>query len=31
MDHPFLAAVATTLGERDVATLRYQFPYMEAG
>ena len=31
MDHPFMAAVATALGERDVATLRYQFPYMEAG
>ncbi len=31
MDHPFLAAVATTLGERDIAPLRYQFRYMEAG
>lgn len=31
MDHSFLAAVATGLGERDVATLRYQFPYIEAG
>ena len=31
MDHPFLVAVATGLGERQVATLRYQFPYMEAG
>lgn len=31
MAHPFMAAVATGLGERGVATLRYQFPYMEAG
>lgn len=31
MLHPFMAAVATGLRERDVATLRYQFPYMEAG
>jgi predicted alpha/beta-hydrolase family hydrolase len=30
MTHPFLAAVAAELGERGVATLRYQFPYMEA-
>ena len=29
MNHPFMAAVATELGERGVATLRYQFPYME--
>ena len=29
MTHPFMAAVATELAERDVATLRYQFPYME--
>jgi len=29
MTHPFMAAVATGLGERGVATLRYQFPYME--
>ena len=29
MQHPFLAAVATELGERRIATLRYQFPYME--
>jgi predicted alpha/beta-hydrolase family hydrolase len=29
MAHPFLAAVATELGERGIATLRYQFPYME--
>ncbi|HXA23496.1 MAG TPA: alpha/beta family hydrolase [Acetobacteraceae bacterium] len=31
MSHPFMAAVATELGERGVATLRYQFPYMEQG
>ena len=29
MTHPFLTAVADGLGERGVATLRYQFPYME--
>jgi uncharacterized protein len=27
--HPFMETVATGLCERDVATLRYQFPYME--
>ncbi len=31
MNHPFMAAVATGLGERGIATLRYQFPYMEQG
>ena len=31
MRHPFMAAVAKGLAERGVATLRYQFPYMEAG
>jgi predicted alpha/beta-hydrolase family hydrolase len=31
MTHPFMAAVATGLGARGMATLRYQFPYMEAG
>ena len=31
MAHPFMEAVATGLGERHVATLRYQFPYMERG
>jgi uncharacterized protein len=31
MAHPFMAAVATGLAERRVATLRYQFPYMEKG
>ena len=31
MTHPFMEAVATELGTRGVATLRYQFPYMERG
>jgi predicted alpha/beta-hydrolase family hydrolase len=31
MAHPFMAAVASGLAERRVATLRYQFPYMEKG
>ncbi len=31
MRHRFLAAVAKGLADRAVATLRYQFPYMEAG
>jgi uncharacterized protein len=31
MTHPFMEKVAAGLGERDVATLRYQFPYMEKG
>jgi uncharacterized protein len=31
MTHPFMAAVARELAERKVATLRYQFPYMEKG
>ena len=31
MKHPFMAAVAAGLAERGVATLRYQFPYMERG
>jgi uncharacterized protein len=31
MAHPFMAAVAAELADRDVATLRYQFPYMEQG
>lgn len=29
MTHPFLAAVAQGLAERGIATLRYNFPYME--
>src|SRR5277367_5125196 len=31
MTHPFMAAAAAGLAERGVATLRYQFPYMERG
>lgn len=31
MAHPFMAAVADDLALRQVATLRYQFPYMEQG
>jgi uncharacterized protein len=31
MTHPFMAAVATELAGRGIATLRYQFPYMEKG
>lgn len=31
MAHPFLAAVAEGLSGRGIATLRYQFPYMERG
>ena len=31
MSHPFMAGVANGLAERDIATLRYQFPYMEQG
>jgi predicted alpha/beta-hydrolase family hydrolase len=31
MTHPFMAAVASGLAERHVATLRYQFPYMQKG
>src|ERR1041385_569993 len=29
MWHPFLESIAQRLGERGIATLRYQFPYME--
>ncbi|HUS36768.1 MAG TPA: alpha/beta family hydrolase [Verrucomicrobiae bacterium] len=29
MTHPFMAAIAEGLAERNIATLRYQFPYME--
>jgi predicted alpha/beta-hydrolase family hydrolase len=29
MTHPFMEAVAAGLGARGIATLRYQFPYME--
>jgi predicted alpha/beta-hydrolase family hydrolase len=31
MAHPFMETVATGLCDRGVATLRYQFPYMEKG
>ncbi|MEA2929265.1 MAG: uncharacterized protein QOG38_1693 [Hyphomicrobiales bacterium] len=30
MAHPFMTAVAAELAQRSIATLRYQFPYMEA-
>jgi len=29
MTHPFMTALANELAARDIATLRYQFPYME--
>jgi predicted alpha/beta-hydrolase family hydrolase len=31
MTHPAMAAVAAELAQRNIATLRYQFPYMEEG
>jgi predicted alpha/beta-hydrolase family hydrolase len=31
MNHPFMAALAVGLAARGIASLRYQFPYMEAG
>lgn len=31
MAHPFMAAIAGELSERGIASLRYQFPYMEQG
>lgn len=31
MSHPFMAAIADLLAEAGVSTLRFQFPYMEAG
>ncbi|MDQ6684253.1 MAG: alpha/beta hydrolase [Pseudomonadota bacterium] len=31
MDHPFMTAFATGLHARGIATLRFQFPYMERG
>jgi uncharacterized protein len=31
MRHPFLGTMARALADRSIATLRYQFPYMEAG
>lgn len=31
MDHPFMADMARGLAERGIATLRFQFPFMEGG
>ncbi|MBX9650016.1 MAG: alpha/beta hydrolase [Xanthobacteraceae bacterium] len=31
MNHKSMETIAVGLGERDIATLRYQFPYMEKG
>jgi predicted alpha/beta-hydrolase family hydrolase len=31
MSHPFMAGIADLLAEAGVSTLRFQFPYMEAG
>jgi uncharacterized protein len=31
MEHPFMAAVAVELAQRGIASLRYQFPFMERG
>jgi predicted alpha/beta-hydrolase family hydrolase len=31
MTHPFMAGIAAGLAARGIATLRYQFPYMEKG
>jgi uncharacterized protein len=31
MNHPFMTAVAAELASRGIASLRYQFPYMERG
>ena len=31
MDHPSMVAIATELAARSIATLRFQFPYMERG
>ena len=31
MSHPFMAAMTNGLAERGIATMRYQFPYMEKG
>ena len=31
MTHPFMESVATALAARSIATLRFQFPYMERG
>lgn len=31
MNHPFMDEISSRLAQRGIATLRYQFPYMEAG
>jgi hypothetical protein len=31
MTHPFMASIAEGLAQRGIATLRYQFPYMQRG
>ncbi len=31
MNHPFMSAIALGLARRGIATLRFQFPYMEQG
>ena len=31
MNHPFMASVSVGLAERGIATLRYQFPFMQRG
>src|SRR5215475_2798482 len=31
MSHPFMAALAADLADRNISTLRYQFPYFERG
>jgi uncharacterized protein len=31
MQHPFMGAIANGLADRNIASLRYQFPYMERG
>src|SRR5690242_13486209 len=31
MNHAFMSAIALGLAERGIATLRFQFPYMEQG
>lgn len=31
MTHPFMSHIANALADRQIACLRYQFPYMEAG
>jgi uncharacterized protein len=31
MNHPFMTSMSAALADRDIATLRYQFPYVERG